>query len=753
MKLNSLNPFAFLVALALVGTSYSHAADRIWDGGGGDNNWNTAANWDAAIATGDSLFFDGSTRLTPNNNTTANNDYNITFNSGAGAFTLSGNVIDLISGGFVVNNSANAQAVNHAVRLLGNGTITSNGGTLTIGGALSEDQNALKTLTINGAGNTIISGAITATNGDLDIIKTGSGTLTLSGDNRGLNDNNVIVNAGTLILDYSNDTNVKLDTSVLTLGGGTLTMSGGTGNEDPASSTLTAGASAITRISGSRVLRMNAITRNTGATLDIATAGIAAADGNLNNDGIIQGGYLTLGGTTWAVKSDGNNQSITGLATYETSTTQGNWATTENISLNANPTASVTTRTINSLRLTSALTFTIASGNTLTLDTGGLLTTGSGAQTITGGTLTIAGGATDLVVHQYSSADLTINSVIANTTGADGLTKTGSGRLILGNANTYTGQTYVNQGILSISANNNLGAAGTGAQVNLDGGTLEATSTFGLFNVNPGTNNRAVDLADKGGTIAVTGTNTLTVAGVVGGIGSLTKSDTGALLLTGANTFSGGTSVTGGTLFANNTSGSATGTGAVSVGASGKLGGTGTLTPTGTNGINVSGVLAPGGSVGTGNLTLNLGSTSGKVTMSSGSGFEFLLGTAGVSIVSVGSSDLLTLAGAAAGDFAFSGNDVDFLNSGALGFYKLFDTSSNNANTWTGLTFDGTTGVVSSGLTYSNLASGLSGAFIVGTAGNGGTTGDIYFQVIPEPGAALLGGLGTLLLLRRRRAA
>jgi MYXO-CTERM domain-containing protein len=413
----------------------------------------------------------------------------------------------------------------------------------------------------------------------------------------------------------------------------------------------------------------------------------------------------------------------------------------------------VTNRTINSLRLTDAVTFTITAGNTLTLDAGGLLVTGSAATNITGGTLTIAGARTDLVVHQYSSADLTINSVIANTTAADALTKTGTGRLILGNANTFTGQTYVNQGVLSISANSNLGAAATGAQLNLDGGTLEATATFGLFNGSAGTNNRAVDLADKGGTIAVTGSNTLIVAGVVGGIGSLTKSDTGALAVTNANTYTGGTSITGGTLFANNASGSATGTGAVSVGASGTLAGSGFIVPTGTNGINVSGVLAPGGSVGTGNLTLNLGSTTGTVTMSSGSGFEFLLGTAGVSIVSVGSSDLLAIAGAAANDFAFSGNDVNFLNSGALGFYKLFDTSSDNANTWTGLTFDSTTGVVSSGLTYSNLASGLSGAFIVGTAGNGGTTGDIYFQVIPEPGSALLGGLGTLLLLRRRRTA
>ena len=63
--------------------------------------------------------------------------------------------------------------------------------------------------------------------------------------------------------------------------------------------------------------------------------------------------------------------------------------------------------------------------------------------------------------------------------------------------------------------------------------------------------------------------------------------------------------------------------------------------------------------------------------------------------------------------------------------------------------------MVSAGLTYSNLASGFAGDFLVGTAGNGGTTSDIYFNVVvvPEPRAVLLGGLGMLALLRRRRTA
>jgi MYXO-CTERM domain-containing protein len=254
------------------------------------------------------------------------------------------------------------------------------------------------------------------------------------------------------------------------------------------------------------------------------------------------------------------------------------------------------------------------------------------------------------------------------------------------------------------------------------------------------------------------GAGNITVTGAITGSNGdmrLFKDGGGNLTLTNiANAYDGLTTISGGTLFANNASGSATGTGAISVTSGGTLGGSGTLAPTGANGISVSGVLAPGGALNTiGNLTLNMGGTTGTVAMNSGASFEFQLGLPGGSISSVGTSDLLSLASASASDFAFNGNNVNFLSSGALGFYKLFDTSSDNANTWTGLAFDSTTGVVSAGLTYSNLASGLSGNFLVGTAGNGGTTGDIYFQVVPEPRAALLGGLGVLLLLRRRRNA
>ena len=68
----------------------------------------------------------------------------------------------------------------------------------------------------------------------------------------------------------------------------------------------------------------------------------------------------------------------------------------------------------------------------------------------------------------------------------------------------------------------------------------------------------------------------VTFSGIISGAGALAKSGKGRLELTNANTYTGGTSVRAGTLLVNNTSGSATGTGAVHI-ASGALGGVGTI--------------------------------------------------------------------------------------------------------------------------------------------------------------------------------
>jgi autotransporter-associated beta strand protein len=114
-------------------------------------------------------------------------------------------------------------------------------------------------------------------------------------------------------------------------------------------------------------------------------------------------------------------------------------------------------------------------------------------------------------------------------------------------------------------------------------------------------------LAIGGNNINTTFAGTITEQGGVhqGGPGSISKTGTGTLTLTSPNDYSAGTTVESGSLFVNNTSGSATGSGPVSV-TGGTLAGAGTITGPLTVGNGSSGAtLAPGATSSTiGTLTV-----------------------------------------------------------------------------------------------------------------------------------------------------
>lgn len=94
---------------------------------------------------------------------------------------------------------------------------------------------------------------------------------------------------------------------------------------------------------------------------------------------------------------------------------------------------------------------------------------------------------------------------------------------------------------------------------------------------------------------------TFSGSGSLAGIEALLKRGSGTLALENNNIYSGGTTVSDGTLLINNNSGSATGTGPVSVAAGATLGGTGIIGGDVT--VADSGTLAPGNNAGT--LTIN----------------------------------------------------------------------------------------------------------------------------------------------------
>jgi autotransporter-associated beta strand protein len=125
--------------------------------------------------------------------------------------------------------------------------------------------------------------------------------------------------------------------------------------------------------------------------------------------------------------------------------------------------------------------------------------------------------------------------------------------------------------------------------------------------------------------------------------------NTGPTTLLAANTYAGGTTVSGGLLLVNNTSGSGTGTGPVSVSAAGYLGGTGTIS----GAVSNSGTIAPGTSVGT--LT-----TGSDVTMAANSHLAIELNGATADELVVGenldlsSNDFLDVTGSGAGPWVIA---------------------------------------------------------------------------------------------------
>ena len=162
--------------------------------------------------------------------------------------------------------------------------------------------------------------------------------------------------------------------------------------------------------------------------------------------------------------------------------------------------------------------------------------TGAGGQTFDRPlTITNSGG---MYVSDNVASAVTWSGAID---GAGTLVKSGGGQLILSGTNTYSGGTTVSGGILLISADANLGAAGTAITLNGGGiGTVKeapATLTIG----------RSVTLGAAGGGFYVDN-NPLTWSGNIGGTGKLIKEGAGVLQLTGTNTYSGGTQVMFGTV-------------------------------------------------------------------------------------------------------------------------------------------------------------------------------------------------------------
>ena len=287
----------------------------------------------------------------------------------------------------------------------------------------------------------------------------------------------------------------------------------------------------------------------------------------------------------------------------------------------------------------------VAGGLTLS---GGTLQNTSAFATTRAITINAAGGTIE------TNADLTLSGAIS---GAGALIKTGGSALILTAANTYSGGTVLDDGVLSVSGDANLGNAAGG--LTFSGGTLRNTS--GMSSA------RSITLDAGGGTFEALAD--LTLSGVVSGIGSLDKAGLGTLILSGDNSYSGATTVSAGTLLVIGNQVSATGDTTVQNGAT--LGGTGRIG--GDVVIEDGATLSPGPSnLATGTLTIN-----GNLALGAGSILDFNLGQAYVAggalndLVNVGGN--LTLDGTL-NVVTTAGGSFD------TGIYRIFNYSGSLTN-------------------------------------------------------------------------
>jgi fibronectin-binding autotransporter adhesin len=281
------------------------------------------------------------------------------------------------------------------------------------------------------------------------------------------------------------------------------------------------------------------------------------------------------------------------------------------------------------------------------------------------------------------------------------------------------GATIESSGIGSLSFNNTVALAyGTTNQTRILtlGGTNTGANTFGKVIANNGT-----------------------------GATSVTKNGVGTWVLNQTNTYTGATSVLAGKLLihgSTSASSNFTVNNLATLGGSGTIGGTVTLMSGAT--------LSPGASIeslATGSNTWNGGSTvqvefsTDGSTGAAGTQWDLLSITGTLDLTGASSSSPITL------------DLVSMLNATDPGLLAIWNKDANA--TWAGFvtTTGGITGFAADKFAFdtTQFLNTLNGTFSVSQNGNNLDLNYMTNYVIPEPRAALLGGLGLLLLLRRRR--
>jgi autotransporter-associated beta strand protein len=669
------------------------------------------------------------------------------------------------------------------ITLTGNSTFNANGNTtIDIDGDVDLGANTLTFQTDGSRGGNRIDGAISGTGG---LIKTSGNTLVLSGAN--LYTGTTTVDAGTLRFTnqnslYNSNSANWTAAKINVLSGASLAL-----NVDSAGSSGFTSTSLDTLLGNISVANSASEGLQAGAVIGIDTGtatGSSFTQGNSITDSTgVSGGAITLNklgaGTLVLDKANthtGNTIISAGAINAQHANALGGTAGTTTVASNA------------ALILQGGISFA-AEPLTLTASTSGstLLRNASGNNTWTGPITTTVGG-TSFLTRIESQADLlTVSGSITGTssnslvfqgagnitvsgqiTGAAGLISGSNGagvRTLSNDANDYTGATGVSGGTLAFTSiadggvASALGAATTSTAINLGSSTTSGTlkyvgtavgghSSDRVVNLNGTTGNGTIEASGSGPlvltsgvTAAGGGVKTLTLAGTnsgnnsIGAISeasalsavSVTKSGSGTWTMTGTSGYTGTTDIDEGKLIINGNISTSTLT---TVASGATIGGGGTV---GQLTVESAGFITPGNSTGIltvdGNYT-QAGTYTAEIDGLTPGTLHDRINVNGS--VDITSGSLVTLF---AGSYSINDLIVILANDGA----------------------DAITG------TYSGLAQGAIAAtfggfqwqisYLADSTGNTFTGGnDIALMAVPEPNVgALLGGLGTVMLLRRRR--
>ena len=480
-------------------------------------------------------------------------------------------------GGVITGATANTYS---GTVIAGNG---GNGGQGTVVGGNGGDGGVGLLFTTSGATLTLTAGSIAGGNG-------GNG-----GASGGLGGNGGNGGAGI----------VGADLTVITSGA----ISGGTGGLGGSGGSSGSNGNAITFTSGNNVLELQSGFSFVGNVVDLTNHGTLRLGGAANGSFDVS-----------AIGAPGQFQGFDAFEKTGTST----WTLT-------GTTAATTSWTL------SQGTLSVSSDNNL----GGA----GGALTFNGGILQITGTSFNFTTRSivwgangggFDIADPANFFIVSQSlTGTGGLTKLGAGTLALLASNTYSGATYVNDGLLVAGA---AGAFSSSSAFHIAAG---ASIILGAVDQSIGSLWGAGNVASAGPATLITGGDgtTSTFSGSlsdgVGTLGLTVSGSGGKLILTGLNnTYSGATTVANGATL--EVDGSISGTASVAVGTGSTLTGTGTIQSALPISIASGATLAPGSPSVVGS-SINL---VGDLLLNPGSAYSIYLNTTSTFASVTGSATL-----------------------------------------------------------------------------------------------------------------